>query len=437
VGLSVKRVEKLLSAGVPGRHTDGDVRGLMLCIESKTSAHWLIRWQRDGRVRHMGLGSASDLPLAAAREKARQQRERIARDIDPLDLKRAERIARKAAEAKAITFKQAAERYHEAHAAGWTSAVHAGEFLASLQRWAYKHIGDLDVAAIGKDEVLRVLEQKLPKGGGSFWIQRAITADRVRNRIERVLDFAAVRGFRTGDNPARWRGYLEEALPAPRKLAPVKHLHAVAYGDVPKVMTTLASDGSISAQALRFIVLVASRLSESVLATWDEIDLDGTKEWNDNELEDLKGPKWVIPKERMKSRRRFVVPLSPQAVELLRGLFREEGNPFVFLGRAPGTAVAKAAVMQALRRTGHTETVHGFRSSFSTWAHERSRFNNHVIELSLAHSVGTAVERSYRRSDLFDQRRRLAAAWSTFCSTPPLEKRKSDNKVVTMQGTPA
>jgi integrase len=420
MALTVKGVAKLIREGVPGRHTDGvgGVRGLMLCVEGKTSAHWLLRYQRGKKVRHMGLGSARDLSLAAARQKASHQRERIAQDIDPLELKRKERDAQREADAKRLTFRQAAERYHGAHAAGWTSAMYADEFLASLERWAYPHIGNLDVAAIDKDAVLKVLEQQLRTGGGSFWIKRAITADRVRNRIERVLDFAAVRGFRSGDNPARWRGYLEEALQAPRKVAPVKHLHALPYAEVPQLIANM--DASVSAQALRFVILTAARVGEALGAKWEEIDLEAAE--------------WVIPASRMKSRREHRVPLSPRTLELLRSLYREQDNPFVFIGTRPGTAVTQATVLQALRRLVPDVTVHGFRSAFSTWAHERTAFSNHVIELSLAHSVGTQVERSYRRTDLAEQRRKLLEAWATYLSKPapagatvtPLRKAHAD-----------
>lgn len=183
MGLTVKRVERLLRAGVPGKYTDGDVKGLMLCVEGKSSAHWLLRYQRDHKVRHLGLGGARDVPLASARAKARRERERIADGIDPLSVKRAERAAQRQAEARLLTFRQAAERCHAAREAGWSSAAHAAEFLSSLERWVYPHIGSLDVAAVGKDEVLRVLEQKLPnrmgkaESGGTFWTTKTITAE--------------------------------------------------------------------------------------------------------------------------------------------------------------------------------------------------------------------------------------------------------------------
>jgi integrase len=416
MGLSVKRVEKLLRAGVPGRHTDGDVRGLMLCIESRSSAHWLLRWQRDGRVRHMGLGSARDLPLASAREKAREQRERIARDVDPLQLKRAERAARIAAEAKQVTFKQAAVRYHEAHEKSW-SAHYANEFLSSLERWAYPHIGNLDVAAVDKDAVLRVLEQQT-REGGTFWHQRVVTADRVRNRIERVLDFATVRGWRSGDNCARWRSYLENVLPAPRKVAPVTHLAALPYADVPALMARLAADETVDSKALRFTILTAARINETLGATWDEIG-------------DLAAAEWIIPKERMKKgKREHRVPLSPQVVELLRGLYREEGNPFVFIGRTSGTATANGTVLETLRRAGCAATVHGFRSSFRDWCGDRTAFAREVAEAALAHIVGDKAEQAYRRGDAFAKRRKLMESWGKYCMTPPVEEKSKSDKVV-------
>jgi hypothetical protein len=275
MSLTAKKVEKLLNAGVPTKVTDkGGVRGLMLCVEGKTSAHWLLRYQRDHKTRHMGLGSARDLTLAAAREKAKRERERLADGIDPLKLRREEREAQRQAEAKRLTFKEAAERCHESLSAGWSNQHHANEFISSLRRWVFPIFGNFDVAAVGKDEVLRVLEQKLPgkmgKGaGGTFWKARSQTADRTRNRIERVLDWAEARGFRPAGtpNPARWRGFLDQLLAKPRRIAPQQNMAAVPYDQVPNVMATLAVEATVGAQALRFIVMTACRMGEALKAT--------------------------------------------------------------------------------------------------------------------------------------------------------------------------
>jgi integrase len=363
----------------------------------------------------MGLGSARDLPLASAREKAREQRERIARDIDPLKLKHSERAARMAAEAKQTTFRQAAQRWHEAHQSNWTNADYAAEVLSSLERYAFPIIGNLDVGAIDRDAVLRVLEQKLPGEDGTFWTVHSQTADRTRNRIEKTLDFAVMRGWRGGDNPARWKGYLSQALPAPRKLAPVKHMRAAHYSELPAVMAALAADQTVAAQAARFVIMKAARLGEAIKTTWDEIDLDAAE--------------WTIPASRMKGRREHRVPLSPQAVELLNGLYREEGNPHVFIGKQPGAHVSGPSLTEALRSCGCEQTLHGMRSAFSDWAHERTSFPPIVIELSLAHRVGSATENAYRRTDLAAKRRRLMEQWGRFVTSPPADA----NRIVALR----
>src|SRR5262249_51364575 len=242
MALTVKRINKLLRQGKPGKFTDtGEVRGLMLCIDGPGSAHWLLRYQRDKKVSHMGLGSAADLTLAAARERARRERERLAAGVDPLELRRSERAAQAAANAKRLTFKEASERCHSALAVGW-SDHHSHEFISSLRRWTYPLIGSLDVAAIGRDEVLRCLEQTARRETDTFWNTYPVTADRTRGRIERVLDWAQVRGYRAGDNPARWRNYLATVLPAPSKVRPTRNMAAVPYAEVPEVMATLAVD---------------------------------------------------------------------------------------------------------------------------------------------------------------------------------------------------
>jgi integrase len=406
MALTVKKVERLLRQGRPTKVTDGEVRGLMLVIESRTSAAWLLRYQRDHVVRHMGLGSARDLSLAAARELARRERERLAGGIDPLTLRKSERAAAAAAAARRLTFKEASERFFAAHEAGWSNERHRDEFLSSLRRYVYPHIGVLDVADIDKDAVLRVLEQKL-KTGETFWVARAITADRTRNRVERILDWAEARGFRSAGtpNPARWRGFLDHLLPKPSRVSPVQNLRSLPYAEVPDLMAKLAADEGVAAMAARFVILTACRIGEALGATWGEVDLDKAE--------------WSVPAERMKARRPHTVPLSPQAMALLDQLPREQGNVFLFISsKTVGKALTEITVTRALRHAGCDATLHGFRSSFSTWAHERSAFSDHVIELSLAHSVGTAVSRAYRRTNLPEQRRRLMEQWAKFCTAP-------------------
>jgi integrase len=416
--LNVKKVEALLRAGVKGRYTDDEVDGLMLCVESPTSAAWSLRWQRDHKIRQMGLGSAlegksSYLSLATARETARREYERLADGVDPLERRRADKTAKRQVEAKRHTFKEAAELCHRALEPGWSSSDHSDTFINSLERYACPIIGSADIATIDKHCVLRVLEQKLPtriKGatGDVFWNARTVTADRVRNRIERVLSFAEARGWRPEGtpNPARWRGFLDQVLAKPRSIRPVRSMRAVDYREVPAVMDALAADPSVAAQALRFIVLTGCRLSEAIKATWGEVNLESAE--------------WTIPGSRMKGRREHRIPLSPQAIGLLRSLYTEEDNTCLFVSnRTARTHVAKATVTAALRKAGCTATIHGFRSCLKTWAEEQTHFPGLVIELSLAHKVGTAVENAYRRGDVIVKRRKLMEAWGAFCCTLP------------------
>ena len=257
-----------------------------------------------------------------------------------------------------------------------------------------------------------MFEQRLPylmgrgEGGGTFWVKRSQTADRTRQRIERILDWAEARGFRPSGtpNPARWKNFLDQLLAAPRKIRPVANFAAVPFAEIPITMATLAADRNVAAACLRFIILTAARLSEALKATWDEIDFEAAE--------------WCVPKERMKGRREHRVPLSPQAIELLRSLYIETNNPFLFVGSRPGTHIAASAVGDALRRAGRKETIHGMRSTFSTWAAEKTGVRNIIVELSLAHRVGTAVVRAYQRSDLTDKRRELMAVWAKYCCTP-------------------
>jgi integrase len=420
MALTVKKVKSLISKGTPGKHTDGakggGVKGLMLCIEGKTSAHWLLRYQLNHKTRHMGLGSFFDLSLADARERARRERVRLADRVDPLALRDEERKARRQAEAKRLTFKQAAERYHAAKAAEWSSDHHAAEFISSLQRYVYPHIGNFDIAAVGKTDVLRVLNQKMPpdrmgKDAGTFWTARQPTGDRTRNRIKLVLDWAEAAGYRPEGtpNPARWKGFLDHLLAKPRKIAPIKNMAAMPYVEVPALMAVLAADPSVGAQAVRFIVLTTCRVSEALKGTWAEADLEAAE--------------WMVPASRMKARREHRVPLAPQAMELLRSLYREDGNAFLFIGKQPGTHVSETTVTESLRRAGRTETLHGMRSAFSTWAAERTSFPREVVEAALAHAIESQVEAAYKRTTFFEKRRKLMEAWGKYCCTPvPVDK---------------
>jgi integrase len=409
--LTAKAIERTRA---PGRYRDADMRGLYLQINEGGAKSWLLRFERAGRERWMGLGSIELFTLKEARARARSARQLLHDGIDPIEHRRAQRAAAAAAAATTLTFREATERYVAQHEAGWTSAKHAAQYVTSLRQYVWPILGALDVAAIGVPHVLRVLEQKVEARNsypaGTFWQARTQTADRVRNRIETILDWAAARGYRPkGANPAAWSGNLEHTLPAPSKVARVVHFEAMPYANIPVLMAELRKREGVGAKALAFAIMTAARAGEVLGATWKpEIDLAAKF--------------WTIPAERMKSRREHKVPLAPQVIELLQGLPTEEGNPFVFIGPRNGAAASHQVMVQTLRRLGHADvTVHGFRSAFSDWAHEQTAHSNHTIELSLAHVVGSETERSYRRSDMAQKRRKLLEAWAEFCCSPPVQ----------------
>jgi integrase len=265
-----------------------------------------------------------------------------------------------------------------------------------LQAYTFAKIGDMDVGDIKLPDVLRCLE--------SGWQDKTVTLDRVRTRIEAVLDWATVRGHRSGDNPARWKGHLDQVLPPPRRIAPVQHFAALPYAELPAFVAALREQESLAARALEFTILTAARSGEALGATWSEIDFANAT--------------WIIPASRMKGKREHRVPLSPPAIALLHELPREDGNDFVFIGPRSRRGLGSIALHRVMARMQRQETVHGFRSCFSDWAHECTAHSNHTIEISLAHKVGNEVERSYRRGPMLAKRVKLMADWGTYVTTP-------------------
>jgi integrase len=413
MSLTVKKVAKLLRQGKPGRHLDsGGVRGLYLAVDSRTAASWQLRYQLRGRGRWMGLGSARDFSLTEARDRARRERQRLADKIDPLLARRADRAAAAAAAAKAITFGEAAEAYFKAHSPAWRSRQHTMQWSASVLGRTLRgtpaggdycaELRPLPVGAIDISVVIKTLER--------HWLQKPETASRVRGRIESVLDWCTARGYRSGDNPASWT-VIGKVLPAPNRVAKVEQFAALPYSDLPAFMTELRRQEGSAARALELLILTASRTSEVLRAQWSEFDLDRAL--------------WTVPAERMKGHREHTVPLAPPAVEILRDLPREVGNPYVFVGTRPGRELGATAMARVMQRLQRKESVHGFRATFSTWANEETAFANHEIELSLAHSVGNEVEKAYRRGSMFEKRRKLMEAWARHCLSPPARRSKN------------
>ena len=370
-----------------GRYSDG--AGLYLQVARSGTKSWVFRYQVAGAERNMGLGPEHTLTLAEARERARTCRQQLLDGHDPIEARQAERAQRRVAAVRGMTFKTCAEEYLKAHRPGWSSTKHAGQWSSTLEALVYPVFGDLPVEAIDTAIVMKSLD--------AIWQKTPQTAQRVRGRIESILDWAAVRGFRAGDNPARWRGHLNKLLPAPSKVRAKAHHPALPYSELPAFLTALRGHDGIYARAVEFAVLTAARAGEAVGAQWSEIDLVGKI--------------WTVPAARMKGKREHRVPLSAQAVEILSGMARTGDHVFPSdrVGRADS---AMLAVVKHIRRD---VTMHGFRSSFSDWAAETTAYPNHVVEMALAHAIGDKVEAAYRRGDLFEKRRRLMNEWARYC----------------------
>jgi len=414
--LQIKRLTR------PGLYADGG--GLCLQVQTGPTKSWVFRYMLARRPRKAGLGPLALVSLADAREIALAYRRLLLAGIDPIEARAAER-AKAAAEAlRAITFGECADRYIAAHRAGWKNSKHAAQWESTIATYAKPIIGAITVQAIDTAAVMKVLEQDIVDDDetSSLWLARPDTAGRLRGRIELVLSWATVRGYRSGENPARWRGHIETLLPSRSKVARIRHHAALPYQELPGFMAPLRALPGVSARALEFTILTAARTNETIGARRAEFD-------DANRM-------WTVPAERMKSREEergpHRVPLSARALEILRELPSE--GEFVFPGRQPGTALSNMAMLQVLKRVlGRADlTTHGFRSTFHDWASETTGYPNEVVEMALAHAVGDKVEAAYRRGDLLEKRRRLMADWATYCQSTP----QSDaNVVMPMRGT--
>jgi integrase len=399
--LSALRIAALIRAGRPGHYGDGG--GLYLQISHYGgSTSWIFRYRVGGRLRDAGLGSTDTWSLKEARERARKFRQMRADGIDPIEQRRAERVRVQLQAAKAMSFKQCAEAYIAAHRPGWKNSVHAKQWPRSLETYAYPFLADLPIGAIDTALVMKAVEP--------IWQTKPETASRVRGRIESILDWARTRGFRDGENPARWRGHLENLLPKKSKVRRVEHHAALPYAELPTFMTELRSCDGIAARALEFAILTAARTGEAIGARWSEFDL----------AERL----WTIPGWRTKVGREHRIPLSDPALAIVDRMAAIRSGDFIFFGTKTDRPLSNMAMLMQLRRMGRGDlTVHGFRSTFADWCAERTAFASEVRELALSHAVGSQVEQAYRRGDLLEKRRQLAEAWARFCTTPTAEGR--------------
>ena len=367
----------------PGRHADGG--GLYLFIDNSGRRRWIFMYARGGKRTELGLGSARDLSLANARAEAAALRAILASGGDP----RAERTK----DDHVPTFGESADTYVEAMRPSWRNEKHAAQWVMTLTRYAEPMRGK-PVDEITTQDMLDVLQP--------LWQRTPETAERLRGRIENVLDAAKARGHRSGENPARWRGHLDQLLPKRQRLSRGHH-KALAYDALPAFMVDLRSRDAVAARALEFLILTAARSGEVLGAHADEIDLEKRV--------------WTIPPERMKAGREHRVPLSPRAVEIVSAI-QALGRPrFLFPGPKPKAPLSSMAMAMLLRRMKSDVTVHGFRSTFRDWASETTSFPHEVCEMALAHTIANKAEAAYRRGDLFDKRRRLMDSWAGYCAS--------------------
>ncbi len=395
--------DRAVKAAKKGLLADGG--GLYLQATNEHAKSWLYRFAKDGKERWMGLGAYPATGLADARRKGQECRKLLDTGIDPLQHRRdAEADARTAARLRAAatrTFKEGAEVYIEAHKAGWRNPKHAKQWMATLETYAFPFIGSMPIGDVDTAAVLKVLQP--------IWTVKPVTASRVRQRIEKVLQAAKARGDRSGENPAQWRGHLDAILARPSKVHVVQHHEEVPYTGLPALYAELRAKKATSAHALLFTILTAARSNEVRGAMWSEFDLDRRI--------------WSVPASRKKSGIAFRVPLAQEAVAILRELAKErvEGVELVFPGDKANKPMSENTMRKFLQedmgRAG--KTVHGFRASFRDWAAERTNVPREVAERALSHAIKDETEEAYLRGDMLDRRRKLMETWAKYCAATP------------------
>lgn len=378
----------------PGLYGDGG--GVYLQVSKEGQKSWIFRFMLNKKSRAMGLGSVSLVSLAEVRMKAVECKKLLLCGKDPIEEKKSARLAQAFSEAKNITFAECAELYIKSHRPGWKNAKHADQWTNTIKTYAKPIIGHLSVQDVDTGSIMKILEP--------IWPTKTETASRVRNRIELILSWAKARGYCNGENPARWRGHLDSLLPKRSNVQKVKHLTALPIKDLGFFMQKLRSLGGTTALGLEFQILNASRTGEVLGARWSEINFEDAL--------------WIIPATRMKAKREHRVPLSSRAMEILNAMKNYSDGEFIFPGRKIGKPLCSNVFLDIIKKQLKLNvTAHGFRSTFSDWASERTAHSREVVEMSLAHSIRDATEAAYRRGDLLLKRRILMNDWEKFCAT--------------------
>jgi len=384
-----KLTARKVDTAKPGKYSDGG--NLYLIVAPTGARKWVLRFTWRGRAKEMGLGGAAYVSLADARDKATDARRKVAQGLNPID--------ERERNGGIPTFGQMADDVREALSAGFRNEKHKAQWKMTLDTYAAP-LRAKAVDTIATDDVLAVLKP--------IWTEKAETASRLRGRIEKVLDAAKAKGFRNGENPARWRGHLDHLLPRPLKLTRGHHA-AMAYEAVAEFIGKLREREAAAALALEFCILTAARSGEVLGARWEEFDLDHAV--------------WTVPAARMKAGREHRVPLSGRAISIVKTLLKSKRGAFVFPGQSPDKPLSSMAMEMMLRRMKiDNATVHGFRSTFRDWAGNVSNFPREIVETALAHVIGDKAEQAYRRSDALEKRRKLMEAWAAYCAAPKAGK---------------
>ena len=393
---SVERLTamKVLKTKKTGWYPDGD--GLYLQISPTSTKSWVYRYKFKGKERRQGLGRYPDTSLDEARGRATDSRKLKNAGTDPIEHKRNQTAQTNLDSAKGITFRECAILYIDSHKAAWRNRKHESQWRNTLETYAYPIIGDLSIQDVDVGLILKVLEP--------IWTTKTETATRVRQRIENICDWAKAREYREGENPARWRGHLDKLLPKPTKVQKVKHFEALHYSEMPKFYQWLREKDFLSAKALTFTILTAARNGEARGADRSEIDLNAKS--------------WTLPAERMKTDKPHRVPLSKEAIKVLKELEPFSNDERIFPGQGKASSISATALLKTLKEYRQNLTVHGFRSTFRDWCAERTNYPREVAEAALAHSLKDQTEAAYQRGDLFEKRAKMMEAWAKYCKTP-------------------
>ncbi|MBU3547479.1 integrase arm-type DNA-binding domain-containing protein [Polynucleobacter sp. MWH-Jannik1A5] len=377
----------------PGRYTDALIKGLHIWIKPNGKKYWIFRYSYENRQHNISLGSFPTLSIAEARIKAQQSRDDLDRGINPVAVKNSAKAQKLALQTKKLSFKEFAEACIKSKRAEWTNQKHGDQWEYTLSEFAYPFIGNMGLDEIETEDILKILTP--------IWTTKTETASRLRGRIEWILASATTRKLRTGVNPALWRGHLQTILPAPNKVKKVAHHKALPYRQVPGLITNLRETATMSALALEFTILNASRTGEVI---------DGLRE-------EVQGDIWIIPASRMKAKKEHRVPLCQRSLDVL-ATARAMDKDSKYLFSVKGKKLTNMAMPMMLRRAKIDATVHGFRSSFRDWVSEETNHPSEVAEMALAHAIGNKVEAAYRRKDLLEKRRTLLLDWESYCSIP-------------------